>query len=140
VLTSKSRDIQLGIIIIRSAYKITMADSENIFIAEERRVWMRLRDHIAIFERDPDFDRFVTDPSGSVLHVIRIWVGCPKPEAPKIRHYLGSIRRCECGGWMSHRELLRLFRRARFAARLLGERAEVFRDRLSGFLREHFDA
>jgi hypothetical protein len=117
-----------------------MADSENIFITDERRVWMRLRDHIVIFERDPDFERFVANRSGSVLHILRIWVGCPKEGALQIRHYLGSIRRCECGGWMSHRELLRLFRQATVTARLLGERAAAFRGRLSQFLREYFDA
>ncbi len=120
--------------------KSFMADSENIFITDERRVWMRLRDHIAIFERDPDFERFVADPSGSVLHVVRIWVACPKGGSFRIRRYLGSIRRCQCGGWMSHRELVRLFRRATVTARALGECADAFRARLSQFLREYFDA
>ncbi|PWT87058.1 MAG: hypothetical protein C5B58_00380 [Acidobacteria bacterium] len=46
----------------------------NIFVADDRRAWMRLRDHIVIFERDPAFRRFLADPSGSVLHVVRIWV------------------------------------------------------------------
>ncbi len=117
-----------------------MADSENIFITDQRRVWMRLADHIAIFERDPDFERFVADPSGSVLRIVRVWVGCPQAGVLQIRHYVGSIRRCECGGWMSHRELLRLFRRATATARLLGECAGAFRGRLSQFLREYFDA
>jgi hypothetical protein len=117
-----------------------MIDSENIFITDERRVWMRLRDHIAIFERDRDFARFLGDPSGSVLHIVRIWVGSPKAAPLQVRHYVGSIRRCECGGWMSHRELVRLFRRATVTARLLGECAGAFRGRLSQFLREYFDA
>jgi hypothetical protein len=117
-----------------------MTDSENIFITDERRVWMRLRDHIAIFDCDPDFERFLSDPSGSVLHIVRIWVGCPTAGALQIRQYLGSVRRCECGGWMSRRELLRVFRRATVTARQLGECAEAFRGRLSQFLREYFDA
>ena len=117
-----------------------MTESESIFITDERRVWMRLRDHIAIFERDPDFERFLADASGSVLHIVRIWVGCPEAGALQIRHYLGSIRRCQCGGWTSHRELLRLFRRATVTARLLGEGAGAFRGRLSQFLREYFGA
>ncbi|PWT87059.1 MAG: hypothetical protein C5B58_00385 [Acidobacteria bacterium] len=37
---------------------------------------------------------------------------------------------------MSHRELVRLFRRATIAAQLIGERADTFRARLSEFLRE----
>jgi len=114
------------------------AESENIFISDERRVWMRLRDHIAIFERDADFERFVADPSGSVLRVVRIWVGIPNSGSFQILQYLGSIRRCECGGWMSHRELVRLFRRATVVARELGEAADAFRGRLSLFLRAYF--
>ena len=110
----------------------------TVFVTDERRAWMRLRDHVVIFDRDPDFRRFHTDPSGSVLRVLRIWVARPGSAAPVVREYLGSIRRCECGGWMSHRELLRLFRRASAAAVRAGEGAHAFRARLRGFLREYF--
>ena len=109
------------------------------FVAEERRAWMRLRDHVVVFERDPDFARFLLDPSGSVLRILRIWVTGPGSESPANLHYVGSIRRCQCGGWMSHRELLRLFRRARFSAHKVGVRADTFRVRLSGFLRDYFE-
>ena len=113
--------------------------SHNIFVADEKRAWMRLRDHVVIFERDPDFLRFLANPSGSVLRVVRIWVASEDSDPPRIRRYLGSIRRCECGGWMSHRELVRLFRRATVAAADIGERAAIFRASLSAFLREYFD-
>ena len=113
-----------------------VATPRNIFVADERRAWMRLRDHIVIFERDPAFSRFLADPSGSVLHVVRIWVAYQDSDPPRIRRYLGSIRRCERGGWMSHRELVRLFRRATIAAGLIGEPTDTFRARLSAFLRE----
>ena len=101
---------------------------------------MRLSDHLVIFEREPAFVRFVADPTGSVLRVVRIWVAFNDSDPPRIRRYLGSIRRCECGGWMSHRELIRLFRRATIAARHIGERADTFRASLSAFLREYFGA
>ena len=110
----------------------------NIFVADEKRAWMRLRDHVVIFERDPDFRRFLANPSGSVLRVVRIWVASEDSDPPRIRRYLGSIRRCSCGGWMSHRELVRLFRRATDAAGDIGERADKFRASLSVFLREYF--
>ena len=116
-----------------------MAINEPHFVSDERRAWMRLRDHIVIFERDPDFPRFVGDPSGSVLRILRIWVTCPESESPELRHYVGSVRRCECGGWMSHGELFRLFRRATVSARHIGESAHTFRARLSRFLRDYFD-
>jgi len=99
---------------------------------------MRLRDHIAVFEREPDFKRFLGDPSGSVLHILRIWVAFGEPGADAIRHYVGSIRRCECGGWMSQRELRRLFQRATITASHLGENARTFRGRLRGLLRDQF--
>ena len=111
----------------------------SIFITDERRAWMQLRDHIVIFERDRDFARFARDPSGSVLHILRIWVARPESASPEIRHYIGSVRRCERGGCMSHGELLRLFRRATVTARHVGEGARTFRARLSRFLRDYFD-
>jgi hypothetical protein len=111
----------------------------NIFVTDERRVWMRLSNHVVVFERDPEFPRFLSDPSGSVLSILRIWVAIPASGAPNIQHYLGSIRHCACGGWMSHRELLRLFRQATLTARRLGESAQTFRGRLRRLLREYFD-
>ena len=115
-----------------------MPKPRNIFVTDERRAWMRLRDHVVIFERDPAYRRFQTDPTGSVLRVVRIWVARSESNASSIRHYVGSVRRCDCGGWMSHRELVRLFRRATIAARHVGEQTGTFRARLSRFLREYF--
>lgn len=97
-----------------------------------------LRDHIVVFERDPDFTRFSADPSGSVVRILRIWVAQPESGSSNIRHYVGSVRRCEDGGWLSQRELFRLFRRATVTARHLGEHPPAFRARLSSFLREYF--
>jgi hypothetical protein len=111
----------------------------NIFVTDERRAWMRLRDHLVVFDREPDFQRFHRDPSGSILRVLRIWVARPGSDSRHLWRYVGSIRRCECGGWVSNRELLRLFRRASVTARHVGERADAFRARLRGFLRDYFD-
>lgn len=108
-----------------------------MFLTDERRVWMRLRDHVVIFERDPEFDRFRADPSGSVLRILRIWVAHPGPELCDVRHYVGSVRHWECGGWMSRRELFRLFRRATTTARRLEMSARSFRACLSRFLRDN---
>ena len=115
-----------------------MEIARNIFVTDERRAWMRLSSHVVVFDRDPAFSRFLTDPTGSVMRIVRIWVACPDSGSVGIRHYVGSIRWCDCGGWMSHRELVRLFRRATLAARHLGERTDTFRSRLSAFLREYF--
>jgi hypothetical protein len=125
--------------IFRARIRTQMTVSKSILVSDERRVWMRRRDHTVVFERDPEFARFLADPSGSVLHILRIWIACPDSKPPGIRHYVGSIRHCDCGGWMSHRELLRLFRRATLAARHFGESAHEFRARLRRFLREYFE-
>ena len=110
----------------------------SLFVTRERRVWMRLRDHAVVFERDPDFPRFAADPSGGMLRILLIWVAEPCENTPTIRHYIGSVRHWQSGGWGSHRELMRLFRRATRAAPLLGESATSFRARLSTLLRRHF--
>jgi hypothetical protein len=64
---------------------------------------MRLRDQLVIFDRDPAFMRFLADPSGSVLHVVRIWVACQNSDPPTIRratvaagHYWRAGRYIPC--------------------------------------------
>lgn len=108
-------------------------------MTDERRALMRLRDHLIVFDRDPDFGGFCRDPSGSVLRILRILVAWPTSDLPVTRQKVGSIRRCECGGWMSRRELLRLFRRARVMALKVGESADAFCARLSSLLRDYLD-
>lgn len=97
---------------------------------------MRMRDHAVVFERDPGFARFLQDESGSVLQVLRVWALYPVAGAGEVRRYIGSVRRWEGRGWVSHRELLRLFRRATGAARYRGEDVRSFRAALGRFLRE----
>ena len=100
---------------------------------------MRLSSHTVVFDRDPAFARFLTDSSGSVLSILRIWVAEAAAGQAVIRHYLGSVRHCACGSWLSRRELYRLFRRARLTASFVGESAQTFRARLSSFLRVYFE-
>jgi len=107
-----------------------MAMRKNVFITSERRAWMRLRSHTVVFDRDPQFARYLTDASGSVLSILSIWVADAAAGSAVVHHYLGNVRHCGCGGWMSHRELHRLFRRATVTARRVGERAHTFRARL----------
>jgi len=115
-----------------------MASLKTIFITDEKRAWMRMRSHTVVFDRDPDFARYLGGPSGSVLSMLRIWVAEPDPGSHGVSHYLGSIRHCECGGWMSRPELYRLFRQATTIADQIGERTLTFRARLSRLLRKHF--
>ncbi len=110
----------------------------HVIISHERQVWMRLATHTAIFDRDPDFLRYCQDPSGSVLRILHLWLAEPRTGSPRIRHYLGSVRRCACGGWFSHRELVHLFRRATAAAVRAGEQGGCLRRALSSYLREYF--
>ena len=107
-------------------------------ISEERRVWMRLSTHTVVFDRDPDFARYSKDPSGSVIHIVHLWLADVGEAPPTIRYYLGSVRRSDCGGWVSRRELARLFRRATVAAHLAGENALGLRHGLTRYLREYF--
>jgi hypothetical protein len=117
-----------------------MTLSPHQIISHERRAWMRLASHTVVFDRDPDFARYSKDPSGSVIRIVHLWLADTGEGLPTIRHYLGSVRRCECGGWVSHWELARLFRRATVAARLAGESGLGLRHKLSRFLREYFTA
>ena len=101
---------------------------------------MRLATHTVVFDRDPDFARYSKDPSGAVIRIVHLWLAGAGQGPPTIRHYLGSVRRCDCGGWVSRHELARLFRRATVAARLGGESGLGLRHRLSRYLREYFTA
>jgi len=110
----------------------------SIFVTRERRAWMRLQTHTVVFDRDPEFARFLTNASGSVLTILHIWVADVAAGPAVIRHYLGSVRHCACGGWMSRWELYRLFRQAKVTAGFVGEGTHTFRARLSSLLRDYF--
>lgn len=69
----------------------------TIFVTDERRVWMRLHDHVVIFEREPDFPRFAADSTGPVLRIVRIWVVFPGSALPRTQYYVRSVRYCARG-------------------------------------------
>ncbi len=107
-------------------------------ISRERRVWMRLCTHTAVFDKDPEFARCSEDLGGSVIRIVHLWLVGAGEGLPTIRHYLGSVRRWNCGGWVSRCELARLFRRATAAARLMGESGLHLRHDLTRYLRKYF--
>ncbi len=115
-----------------------MSLASHRIISHERRAWMRLASHTVVFDRDADFARYCRDPSGAVIRIVHLWLADTGEGLPIIRHYLGCVRRCDCGGWASHRELTRLFRRATIAAHLAGESGLRLRRSLSEYLREYF--
>jgi hypothetical protein len=98
-----------------------MPFSPHRIISNERRAWMRLATHTVVFDREPDFARYSKDPSGSVIRIVHLRLAEAGQGLPTIRHYLGSVRRCDCSGWVSRCELARLFHRATVAAYLVGE-------------------
>ena len=110
----------------------------HVIISTERRAWMRLASHTVVFDREPDYLRFAEDPSGSVIRILHLWLAEPPLDSPTIRHYLGSVRRCDCGGWVSRWEVVQLFRRATAAAVLAGENTRCLRHALTGYLRRYF--
>lgn len=112
-----------------------MARSKTMFVARERQVWMRLRSHTAVFDRDPDFPKYRRDPSGMIVRILHLWLAEQGIGLPVLRHYVGSVRMAD-QRWMSRTELRRLFRRATCTARLTGEEEKAFRHRLSRFLRD----
>jgi hypothetical protein len=101
---------------------------------------MRLASHTVVFDREPDFLRLSKDPSGSVIRILHLWLAEPPLDLPTARHYLGSVRHCDCGGWFSRRQVVRLFRRATVAAVLAGENSRCLRHSLSRYLRKYFSA
>ena len=101
---------------------------------------MRLSTHTVVFDRDPDFARYSKDPGGSVIRILHLWLAEAGEALPAIRYYLGSVRRCDCGRWVSRWELARLFRRATVAAHLAGESGLGLRRSLSRYLRKYFAA
>jgi hypothetical protein len=115
------------------------SEMAHVIISNERRAWMRLASHTVVFDREPGFLRFSEDPSGSVIRILHLWLAEPALEFPTIRHYLGSVRRCDCGGWVSRREVVHLFRRATATAVLAGENSQRLRHTLSKYLRNYFN-
>ena len=44
------------------------------FLFEKRHCWVRPATHTVVFERDPEFSRFVSSGTGDVKTLVRIWL------------------------------------------------------------------
>ena len=112
------------------------------FHVEERKAWIRTHTHTVVYDRDPDFPRFSSDPSGCIKRMVRIWLAEPGPEQPSLHAYLGTVTFCFVGP--SFRELCRLFHLTSRAAKATGQSAKVLRSDLTALLRryiqEEYDA
>ena len=106
------------------------------FHIEERRAWLRSHTHTIVFDRDPDFARFVRDTSGDIRRMLRIWLAESREEKPYLRAYLGTI--CFCATGPSRQEISRVFRRTSAFAPAAKEPARALRRRLAGALRAYF--
>lgn len=77
------------------------------FHLEERRAWVRTSTHTVIMDRDPDFARFATNPTGFVARLIRVWQSDTSGEARCA--YIGAM--CLGPGGYRREDLTRVFRR-----------------------------
>jgi len=105
------------------------------FHVEERRAWIRTRTHTVVYDRDPDFPRFSSDPSGTVKRMVRIWLAEPGCRQHRLQAYLGTVTFCFAGP--SFRDLCRLFRLASRAAGAAGQSAGGLRRDLKALLRRY---
>lgn len=105
------------------------------FHIEERRAWIRTQSHTVVLDRDPEFARFVQDPSGYIQRIVRVWVAEPAPVRPYKRAYLGAL--VLLANQASLSELSRMFRMASVYATCSGESSKDLRRQLIETLRKH---
>ncbi|MBL7188207.1 MAG: hypothetical protein ISS70_17935 [Phycisphaerae bacterium] len=105
------------------------------FYVEERRAWIRTHTHTVVYDRDPDFQRFSKDPSGTIKRMVRIWLAEPGCRQPSLQAYLGTVTFCFAGP--SFRDLCRLFHLASRAAKAAGQSTKALRRDLSALLRQY---
>jgi len=109
--------------------------SDLYFHFEQRSAWLRTGTHTIVYDRDPDYPRFVKDPSGSVKHMLRIWLAERGAEKPLLRAYLGTVTFCFMRP--SVKDLHRLFHLTTAAAKAAGQSARVLRHDLADLLRKY---
>ena len=109
--------------------------TDMFFHVEERRAWIRRHKRIVVYDRDPDFQRFVRDQAGTVKLMLRIWLAEPAVGQPYLRAYLGTVTFCFIGP--SVQDITRLFRFASKAAVAAGQSAAALRHNLAGLLRQY---
>ena len=105
------------------------------FHVEQRCAWVRTSTHTVVYDRDPDYPRFAQDPSGSVKHMLRIWLAERNPDRLLLRAYLGTITFCFMKP--SLKDLYRLFYLTTMAAKSAGQSAKVLRHNLAYLLRKY---
>ena len=105
------------------------------FHVEQRSAWVRTSTHTIVYDRDPDYPRFARDPSGSVKHMLRIWLAERNVERLLLRAYLGTITFCFIRP--SFRDMCRLFHLTTCAAKTAGQSAKELRHELADLLREY---
>ncbi|MHC4079180.1 MAG: hypothetical protein ACYST0_12155 [Planctomycetota bacterium] len=82
----------------------------QVFV-NERQAWVRTQTHTVVFDHDPEFARFRTNPSGQLKGLLRVWL---VENGGGLRSYVGACR--TCAGRLEWSDLLRLFRRIRLLA------------------------
>ncbi len=105
------------------------------FHVEQRSAWVRTGTHTIIYDRDPDYPRFARDPSGSIKHMLRIWLAERDADRPLLRAYLGTVTFCFMRP--SLKDLYRLFHLTTAAAKAAGQSARALRRDLADMLREY---
>ena len=109
--------------------------AELYFHVEQRSAWVRTSTHTIVYDRDPDYLRFERDPSGSVKHMLRIWLAERNAGRPLLRTYLGTVTFCFMRP--SLKDLYRLFHLTTAAAKAAGHSARALRRDLADVLREY---
>jgi hypothetical protein len=105
------------------------------FHIEERRAWIRTQSHTVVFDRDPEFARFVQDPSGCIQRIVRVWAAELTPAHPHKLAYFGAVMLLANQASLS--ELSRLFRKASEYATCSGDSPKELRRELIETLRKH---
>jgi hypothetical protein len=107
----------------------------TFFHIEERRMWIRTSTHTVVYDRDPDYQRFAEDPSGTVKRMLRVWLVKLEGNLPHMLAYLGTVMFYFTDP--SFRDLRRLLRFTSRAAKAVGQPARTLRHDLAVLLRKY---
>ena len=110
--------------------------ADMFFHIEQRSAWIRTNTHTIVYDHDPAYIRFASDPSGKVRRMLRIWLAERKADKPLLRAYLGTVTFCFIKP--SFRDLCRLFHFTTAAAKAAGASAKALRHDLANLLRKFF--
>ena len=110
---------------------------DAFFYVEEHTAWIRSNPHTFVYENDPDFHRFVQDPTGTIKHILRIWLPKSNGSQPLLYTYLGSIT--YCSNDVSFPDISRLLHSTSKAAMATGQSVQALKYELTCLLRSHFN-